>query len=1123
MATDVDVNLSGGLRRSPVAIALLTFAGLALLYIALAIGWQAQLPSDGVLLAELSPSGISVATLLVPMSNLQVGDRILDIDGFSVDELLERALAGETAPGIDWRSGATVQYRVQRAGSVLTVPVTLRPLHLGRLLLVRWSVYLLLALSLGVGLYVLLARPGDPSARLVFVASAALLLPMGLHFQTAVLLTPALFWADNVLKLLGRGLVFSSFLHLFMIFPVLKGLLRGRRWVVYGLHLATPLLALLLALLLGATPSGRLVVAWQVVSWISLLMLVASVSSLVHTYVTVRQAAERSQVRWVMWGSIFGLLPYIGLTALPEVIVGRPLLTIEWSSLFVAVLPAAIAIAVARYRLFDVDIVVHRAIVYVFFTLLLAGVYGLLVAGLGLLFVGPKGAENDTLAIVAALAVSTAFWALRGRVVGLANRILYRRRFDPHALQVEMSERLSGATHLDDVAHLLTHTVPELVGTDEGVLMVLSQDQARLEPLDGTASSILLQDVLDVWADRRGVAVLRSDPPPWFPPAARQVMIEEGLELAMPLVVGMQVVGLWGLGMRRSGLAFSSEEITALRTLSHQAAIAVQNARLVRHLETYSQQLKEEVQLHTFTLERERDRLNVILQNMANGLLVTDIGGMVLLTNPAFEEVMHKPRRELIGLPLERALNCPALSTLVIQALVRQGQVVSDDFDFADRVLRASASALRDGSGVVVVLRDITHEVEVDRIKSEFISTVSHELRTPLTSVLGFAKLIGKAFSKDVAPAIPADDGRALRSARRISDNLEIIINEGERLTRLINDVLDIAKMEAGKVEWHDQWVALEAIVEQTVHALAGQIKEKQLDVVMRVPSGLPPLSVDPDRLQQVMTNLLSNAVKFTERGHIVIGAQLLPAGAQLRGGSLANPKAPSVLVSVQDSGIGIAEEDLPRLFLRFQQLGGDTLTNKPKGTGLGLTICREIITHYGGLIWAESVLGEGTVFYFALPLAPEQAGVVVVESRPDWAPAEFARLADGNQRSLILIADDEPYICRLLDQALAEAGYRTLTVSSGADAVAQARRQRPDLILLDVMMPGISGLDVLQILKSDPNTRHIPVLVVSIVENRQQALALGADGLLPKPVEIPQLLTSVAVLLAQSGKLDEG
>jgi DNA-binding response OmpR family regulator len=241
------------------------------------------------------------------------------------------------------------------------------------------------------------------------------------------------------------------------------------------------------------------------------------------------------------------------------------------------------------------------------------------------------------------------------------------------------------------------------------------------------------------------------------------------------------------------------------------------------------------------------------------------------------------------------------------------------------------------------------------------------------------------------------------------------------------------------------------------------------------------------------------------------------------------NPDDQWLVVSVTDTGRGIQPDELPQVFEKFKQTG-DTLTDRSRGTGLGLTICKEIIEHHGGVIWVQSHPDAGSIFSYALPVynieetETEQPGLD--EARPvtplaevrQWVSEALAPLAppsDGvAQPPLILVVDDDPNIRELLRQELSGAGYRVAQAADGVEALAQARKKKPDLIVLDVMMPGVSGFDVTSALKADERTADTPILILSIVEDRERGLQLGADDYLTKPVDSDRLLSAIADLL---------
>ncbi|MGE5415866.1 MAG: ATP-binding protein [Acidobacteriota bacterium] len=246
---------------------------------------------------------------------------------------------------------------------------------------------------------------------------------------------------------------------------------------------------------------------------------------------------------------------------------------------------------------------------------------------------------------------------------------------------------------------------------------------------------------------------------------------------------------------------------------------------------------------------------------------------------------------------------------------------------------------------------------QIDQAKTDFLATVSHEIRTPLTSVLGFADLTQKQLDEVILPLVPEDDKKVVRAKHNVKSNLDIIVDEGRRLTTLINDVLDVAKIEAGRVEYHMEPVMLTDVIDRAVAATQGLLANKCLVLEEDIQPGLPAVKGDRDRLIQVVINLISNAVKFTETGIITCRARVA---------------AKEVIVSVIDTGEGIAREEQFKVFEKFKQVG-DTLTNHPQGTGLGLPICKLIVEDHGGMIWVESELGKGSVFSFTLPISEDE------------------------------------------------------------------------------------------------------------------------------------------------------
>ncbi|MBZ9632855.1 GAF domain-containing sensor histidine kinase [Clostridium sp. FP1] len=243
---------------------------------------------------------------------------------------------------------------------------------------------------------------------------------------------------------------------------------------------------------------------------------------------------------------------------------------------------------------------------------------------------------------------------------------------------------------------------------------------------------------------------------------------------------------------------------------------------------------------------------------------------------------------------------------------------------------------------------------DVDKMKTDFLSTVSHELRTPLTSIIGFAEMVKRKFEGVIVEELDLENDKNKIAVIKIKRYINIILSEGDRLSCLINDLLDISRMEAGKISLNMREIDIEEIINQVITLTNPIIRDKSVQVILNIRESLPKIMADKDKLLQVIINLISNAIKFTQQGCIVCTARAVEE---------------NVIVSISDTGIGIREEDKKNIFEKFSQVG-DTLTNKPMGTGLGLAICKYIIEEHGGEIWVESEIEKGSDFSFSIPIS---------------------------------------------------------------------------------------------------------------------------------------------------------
>jgi signal transduction histidine kinase/DNA-binding response OmpR family regulator len=382
--------------------------------------------------------------------------------------------------------------------------------------------------------------------------------------------------------------------------------------------------------------------------------------------------------------------------------------------------------------------------------------------------------------------------------------------------------------------------------------------------------------------------------------------------------------------------------------------------------------------------------------------------------------------------------------------------------------------------GMVAALRDISREVEVERLKNEFISTVSHELRTPMTSIKGYTDLLFLGMAGGLS------DGQ--RSF------LQIIKANADRLTALVNDILDISRIETGRIRLDIEALHLTEILSNVVLAFQEQYREKDLVLHWDKPEGLPLVRGDKDRVTQIFTNLIANAWQYTlPGGSVTVSVRRVDRFVQ---------------VDVADTGIGISEDNINRIFDRFYRVD-DPVVEEASGTGLGLSIVKMFVDMLGGKIWVSSELGKGSTFSFTLPLAD----VEVPEVAPELISAEPATIV--SRRPKILVVEHDRDLALLLRRQLEMEGYKVLLAGNGEDALWLAREEQPQVITLDIMLPDMDGFSVLEKLKNHPLTSSIPVVIASVLIEADERYSLGAVDYVVKPFAEDKLLESVRLALA--------
>jgi PAS domain S-box-containing protein len=541
--------------------------------------------------------------------------------------------------------------------------------------------------------------------------------------------------------------------------------------------------------------------------------------------------------------------------------------------------------------------------------------------------------------------------------------------------------------------------------------------------------------------------------------------------IAAPLLIGPRLVGVIASVHSDPGRVFGPEDLRLLQLFAPQAAIAIENARLYTETQQQKQFFEDLV------------RTNPV------AIVTLDLDFRITSCNPAFERMFGYARAEVLGRNLDELLNTP--ETLAeaegYTATARQGTVAMGvarrrrkDGTWVDVEL-AGVSVRVDGRqvGIMGLYHDITELLQARRdaetanqAKSQFLANMSHELRTPLNAIIGYSEMLQEE-------AADAGDEQYV-------PDLQKVHGAGRHLLGLINDILDLSKIEAGKMDLYLEEFDLGEVIEDVVATITPLLARSgnRLEVVQG--AGVR-LRSDMTKLRQVLLNLLSNASKFSESSLITLAVE--HAAGEADGGV--------VRLAVRDRGIGMTAEQMGRLFEAFAQ-AEDSTSKRFGGTGLGLVISRRFCRMMGGDITVTSEPGAGSTFLVTLPVRVE---AVVPEA------AAVPAAAGSGTAGVVLVIDDAPEMHDLLRRSLVREGYRVESALDGAAGLERAREVRPDAIILDVIMPNMDGWSVLAALKADAELGEIPVIMLTMLDDRNLGFALGASEYLTKPVDAARLV----------------
>jgi PAS domain S-box-containing protein len=685
---------------------------------------------------------------------------------------------------------------------------------------------------------------------------------------------------------------------------------------------------------------------------------------------------------------------------------------------------------------------------------------------------------------------------------------------------LKASQAISSEILLDSLMKTLLCTVIENAGAQNGLLFltreeelvlaaeahvegeqVLASLQSGSQPLQASRAPASILDHVRRSRETLVLADARADHPFSEDDYLRQHAPKS--VLCLPILSHGELSGLLYLEKNGGTQAFTPERLAVLELLASQAAISLENAQLYADLKLENWEAEAEL------LEREAHMRRLVDSNII-GIFFWDFNTGIFDANDAFLQITGYTRADVEQGRLDWAAMTPpeyaAADEKAVQELRENGTALQYEKEYftkdGKRVPVLVGGALLEGSretGIAFVL-DLTERKRADaelrarqaadaanEAKSQFLANMSHELRTPLNAILGYAQLLLNDAGRDA----------------RTMTGLETIRQSGELLLTLINDILDVSAIEAGKMVLYPEPVDLQAFLQAVTSIVRIKADQKHLRLTLHAAPGLARIvHVDEKRLRQVLLNLLSNAVKFTDAGEVQL--RVYPLGAA--------DATVRLRFEVKDSGsgIGIGPDQVGTIFEPFVQAPG--VQRRYGGSGLGLAISRHLLSLMGSDIHVDSRVGTGSCFRFDLELPVENE----LPHVPAVAQRRIVTGYTGARRRLLVVDDIETNRMSLL-ALLAPLGFEVFAADDGQKGVNLAQTLRPDLILMDAVMPGMDGLEATRRLRAMTQTRNVPIIIVSAgttPEDRKNGLEVGANAFLPKPLDMLRLLEEIGILL---------
>ncbi|HEY9620783.1 MAG TPA: response regulator [Crinalium sp.] len=622
------------------------------------------------------------------------------------------------------------------------------------------------------------------------------------------------------------------------------------------------------------------------------------------------------------------------------------------------------------------------------------------------------------------------------------------------------------------------------------------EEQNPIEAVIQTGQTRIVQNLLTAFSDSR-----------W-----REIALSNGYQslIGLPLLINAEPIGVLAICSAQAN-SFNAEDVKLLTELSDDLAYGITALRT----QAERQQAQDEIIRLNQNLERRANesetRYRQIVELAEEGVWVVDADCKTTYVNHAMARMLSYTEAEMLGCPVTDFINNVNEARLFSAQFQSQGRVIKHEVQLKSKegcLLWAymSTSPVFDSQGTMLwscaLVYDITDRKRTEeqlrlssdrislanaelaratRLKDEFLAGMSHELRTPLNAILG----LSEALLEEVYGSLTAKQRQSLGT----------IEGSGKHLLELINDILDLSKVESGKLELQLTSASVPLLCEASMSFVKQEAQRKNINLQCQIEDGLTEIEIDERRIRQVLINLLSNAVKFT------------PVGGSVQLQVDVDAFAEMVQFSVIDTGIGIAPENIDKLFRPFVQLDS-SLSRRYSGTGLGLALAKRITELHEGSISLDSRVGKGSRFTISLPWKPSHR-----ESTP-VLQSESVQVALPSIRKALVVEDSEAAASQI-SRYLTELGADVSVGMQGEGVLETVLRYQPDVIILDVLLPYQSGWEILSQLKSNSMTQAIPVIVISVMDERSRALAMGANEFLLKPITRPQFRLTLKQVFA--------